>query len=750
MKALRVFIGPVQGFIASGRRTRDYWAGSFLLSRLAGEAMAHVMDKGGDQAITIPILGDGSEPTIAAIRAAAAEGYSPDRLSDWSGPLTGTLVNHFRAEVPDDFDIKAMADAVRDRFDAIADKVRDRFVKKALDKLSDDAKSDEIRKRWKAQTDGRYFEILAVLGDDDPEGWPAEARWLDRRKTYRAHFPHIVDQRKDSTQPDRCPVHPEFTELGGYSRTRERAAQDDFWQTMRETIGGEVYGRVERTAEGSEGEAGQTFLNTLELREGERPSGFALVKRLFPLLRPKELVECIGWVPDHMFGFRQKGDTFESKSAQHALRNWPSTAFVAAIPWIVRVGKEAQSSAKNYAKAQYEELGAHPILEEERPQFHRVHGIDLLGKSGLPLFAVLDGTLHFERGLEKHRFKPAGDTDDARKAANERAERLSRTFRAFRDEITGPKSDGAAVASHPPSTHYAMLEMDGDDMGPNFSESADLAKETSENLLKFANAVPEIVRHHDGVLIYAGADDVNAMLPIETAICCALAIRRRWRKIMGVPSENEPDLPTLSGSIVFSDYQNALDDVRKRTHARLDEVAKDGAGRDALALAVMKPGGVTAEWVSTWEGQERAPVRELFAYAEAAGGGERAIASRLPYVLRDRLGPVLTALKDENLCWSPENELFDDDDVLKFLDKEMRDSGLSGGDEAALERAGQVLGVLRPLSRSKEAGKPAKIHHAKRHVGGLLIARFLGDNAIWEYFRDWKKREFRWLAEAAP
>lgn len=39
-RILHFTLGPVQGFIADARRTRDLWAGSFLLSWLTGQAMA--------------------------------------------------------------------------------------------------------------------------------------------------------------------------------------------------------------------------------------------------------------------------------------------------------------------------------------------------------------------------------------------------------------------------------------------------------------------------------------------------------------------------------------------------------------------------------------------------------------------------------------------------------------------------------------------------------------------------------------
>jgi len=53
---LALSIGPVQGFIASARTTSDLWAGSHLLSRLAWEAMRPVCEALGPDAILFPRL----------------------------------------------------------------------------------------------------------------------------------------------------------------------------------------------------------------------------------------------------------------------------------------------------------------------------------------------------------------------------------------------------------------------------------------------------------------------------------------------------------------------------------------------------------------------------------------------------------------------------------------------------------------------------------------------------------------------
>jgi len=41
-------IGPVQSFVAQARRTRDFWAGSFVLSWLTGVAMNATIAQGGE------------------------------------------------------------------------------------------------------------------------------------------------------------------------------------------------------------------------------------------------------------------------------------------------------------------------------------------------------------------------------------------------------------------------------------------------------------------------------------------------------------------------------------------------------------------------------------------------------------------------------------------------------------------------------------------------------------------------------
>ena len=61
-KIFHFTLGPVQGFVAQARRTRDLWAGSFLLSWLAGRAMESVLRQNDLNVIAFPDVGTLSEP----------------------------------------------------------------------------------------------------------------------------------------------------------------------------------------------------------------------------------------------------------------------------------------------------------------------------------------------------------------------------------------------------------------------------------------------------------------------------------------------------------------------------------------------------------------------------------------------------------------------------------------------------------------------------------------------------------------
>jgi len=87
---LSVSIGPVQGFVAQSRRTRDLWGSSYLLSYLAARAALGVVRAGGK--IVRPNLE--KDPLFQWVERQAQGSGGLERP-----PYVGSVPNHFVAWV---------------------------------------------------------------------------------------------------------------------------------------------------------------------------------------------------------------------------------------------------------------------------------------------------------------------------------------------------------------------------------------------------------------------------------------------------------------------------------------------------------------------------------------------------------------------------------------------------------------------------------------------------------------------------
>ena len=152
-----------------------------------------------------------------------------------------------------------------------------------------------------------------------------------------------------------------------------------------------------------------------------------------------------------------------------------------------------------------------------------------------------------------------------------------------------------------PPTYFALMHLDGDNMGQFFKGNRERLRATSEALTKFSAGVQGIVKGHQGELIYAGGDDVLAFLPTETAIACARRLHEEFGKAFG---KALPDA-TLSGGIAVVHYKEdlrfALGQVRAAEKAA-KKIARKGTNpkaKDALALTICKRSGERATVVNS-------------------------------------------------------------------------------------------------------------------------------------------------------
>ncbi|MFQ3672307.1 MAG: type III-B CRISPR-associated protein Cas10/Cmr2 [Aggregatilineales bacterium] len=147
------------------------------------------------------------------------------------------------------------------------------------------------------------------------------------------------------------------------------------------------------------------------------------------------------------------------------------------------------------------------------------------------------------------------------------------------------------------SEYLAVLHMDGDQMGMRLSQLKTLKQnqEFSRDLSRFAEeSVPAIVKQHGGTmgrLVYAGGDDVLALLPLSHALACANEIR--WQFYEQTGCKMSAGIAVTPANLPLS---IALDLARQA-----EEMAKEEYGRNALVVTEAHGTGQMRSAGSQWQ-----------------------------------------------------------------------------------------------------------------------------------------------------
>lgn len=531
-------IGPVQSFVAQARRSKDLWSGSFLLSWLSAVAIATVRAQGADNKIMFPI------PEEHFMRAVTGE--------DRQGPKQGGIPNRFKgvsAEVTADFPAKDVVSLVRVAWQQLAELVWQHDLQPFFVKHSQ-FEQKISREVWDRQVQ-HIWEISWVLTDD-----ATVSNLLDRRKNWRSHY--------SAAEPgDKCMMMAGWQELSGSFKASERR---EFWQALRATM-----------------KTGKS-----DLEDGEQLCALAFIKRRFAHYFYKFQLDSAGFQSQLLSGFAIKlpklaGWSFHSDvNSEHDYdpTHVPSLPYLAAIPYMkaayqaIADQPELHGLFEDFADKSAELLG----LGSRFVQFDSLQ--QAANKAKLPVKVnYLDGISYFEGSLISGKNYEHLKTQD-----------IVRRYHRFN------KAANISAAS----PFYALLLMDGDSLG---SQMSDAAKQhgISTALNAFTREVPKVVNSHDGFLIYAGGDDVLALLPIDTAIACARALERCYDVCFQQAKGDTNLFSTLSGAIQFAHYRTPLMKIVSEAHSLLDDVAKNETGRHALAIRINKPGGIHAQWACPWQ-----------------------------------------------------------------------------------------------------------------------------------------------------
>ena len=277
----------------------------------------------------------------------------------------------------------------------------------------------------------------------------------------------------------------------------------------------------------------------LDLRENERLSAIGMIKRFLPVYAE----EAIGW------RFPEEAEYF------------PSTQVLASLPWRKKVLLVVPEQAEQYAKE------AEKVLRKT----------SISAKRFFPDNPTHPWVLMDYRAIQPNelKLKPEWKT-------------LKERFLALCQEVGSE-----------PGNYYAILLMDGDQMG-ELLKVRQQSKKVSLALADFTQAVEKVVRNHSGVLIYAGGDDVLALFPYDQVLTTAIQLREKFRQSF---QEYVPSLrsASISASVVFTDQKTPFQQVIPYAHHQLDQIAKEKHGRNSLVVSLYGHSGEIVQWAAPWK-----------------------------------------------------------------------------------------------------------------------------------------------------
>jgi CRISPR-associated protein Cmr2 len=302
-------------------------------------------------------------------------------------------------------------------------------------------------------------------------------------------------------------------------------------------------------------ERAQDELSQLNLSQGERLSAIAVIKRLFPR-------------------------AYNEINKTSFPVNFPSSTYVSSVFWKEAVIKSNRDFAIEFLNEAKKIKDINYYTSREKSDFCC---LDKLTGNGVELreFASLDGNICYEHTLLN---------DNLWKDQNRLArENLEKKLKEINDEI-----------KFKPDTYYALLSMDGDKMGEILYNFKSKKNEISNAILEFNKNVPNIIKKNNGRVIYAGGEDVFAILPVDTAIDAASELRKTYEGLLEQVIGSK-GVGTISAAIIFAHHHAPLNRLYGNVQSLLDKKAKEECGRGSIAISVWNTGGKDLIWAMPWE-----------------------------------------------------------------------------------------------------------------------------------------------------
>jgi len=497
------FLSPIQSFIEQSRRTRDFWAGSFLVSWLTGVAIQAVKQQQGEMVFPL----ESEKLTDCLLKP-----YNKKNTY----PRQGSIPSCFEAIIdPNNFNPQLVDESVKQAWKALALLVYNNDIDI---KIIDEKQRQITKEIWDKQVKN-FWQVQWGIAESNNK------TFLDQRKFWNIYKP-------PEEAGIKCDIMAGWQELSGISKPNKntRKKSEKFWNNIRN---------------------GKSTALKTDMRKKEALCAIAFIKRRFV----------------HYF----KDLDYSNMPANWHLYGWelsagvPSVSYLAGVHWLEQIIKGAKESPEIAKALQRFEQEAYQLTKSRSAWDTDIQCIQELVKDReTKRWVSHDGDIFFEPLLaNKNNYDDQAQAKEVINALN-KLNKVAKIEKA--------------------SSFYAILRMDGD----NMSQQNNIA----EGLAKFNNQTPDIVKQHNGFLIYAGGDDVLALLPLEDAIICAKALYDCFKKVIKTTN--------LSGAIEYVHIKMPLASVLKDSHDLLDKIAKEKMGRNALAIRVWKTGGNTLQWAKKW------------------------------------------------------------------------------------------------------------------------------------------------------
>ncbi|GAB2027162.1 type III-B CRISPR-associated protein Cas10/Cmr2 [Lactovum odontotermitis] len=152
-------------------------------------------------------------------------------------------------------------------------------------------------------------------------------------------------------------------------------------------------------------------------------------------------------------------------------------------------------------------------------------------------------------------------------------------------DYAGTKHYGDQHGGKPESYYYAILQADGDMMGGTIGQTklSEIREKISKKMMVYAKDAGEFVKQSEGLPIYAGGDDLLAVIKPSTAFRIIEELNKIFTN------------STLSFGLAIVYYKFPIDQALELSRDLLFEKAK--ATGNSLAIKLIKHSGATSEFI---------------------------------------------------------------------------------------------------------------------------------------------------------